>query len=168
MNLEKILVIRLSSIGDILLATPLLRVLRKRFPNATIDFVTKMQFLDLVKTNPHLDTIFTLDTRKGRKALAELKHTLRSESYDLVVDIHNNFRSVYLRRLPHALVVKIRKYKFKRFLLVKFGWNLYRVISPVYKRYINTVAQFGVKDDGFGLEFFPDGNIVFNHSENSL
>lgn len=160
MNVERILIIRLSSIGDILLASPLLRVLRRRFPQATIDFVTKSQFVDLVRTNPHLNHIYTLDTRKGRAALAHLKSTLRNESYDLVVDIHNNFRSIYLRRLPNAAVVKIQKYKFKRFLLVKLGWNVYKTITPVYQRYINTVVPFGVEDDGLGLEFFPDPEVA--------
>jgi len=160
LNVERILIIRLSSIGDILLASPLLRVLRRRFPQATIDFVTKRQFVDLVRTNPHLNHIHTLDTRKGRAALAELKSTLRNKSYDLMVDIHNNFRSVYLRRLPNATVVKIRKYKFKRFLLVKLGWNVYKKITPVYQRYINTVAPFGVEDDGLGLEFFLDPDVA--------
>ncbi len=159
MNVQNILVIRLSSIGDILLTSPLVRVLRKRFPHANIDFVTKRQFHDLVRTNPHLNTIFTLDTGQGRAALVQLKKTLAAQQYDLVVDIHNNFRSMYLRKLK-ARVVKVRKYKLKRFLLVKFGWNLYKTVTPVYRRYINTVSAFGVKDDGLGLEFIPDPEIA--------
>ncbi len=157
-NAQKILVIRLSSIGDILLASPLIRSLRRRFPEATIDFVVKSQFADLLRTNPHLDTIFTLDTKQGRSAMKTLRRELRAKGYDLVVDIHNNFRSGFLRRLG-ARIVKVRKYKFRRFLLVKFGWNLYRRVRPVYRRYIDAVADFGVADDGQGLEFFPDAAV---------
>jgi len=155
-NPKKILILRLSSIGDILLATPLIRALWKRFPEAQIDFVVKSQFAELLRTNPHLNKLYSLDTKKGRSALKKLRQTLRGQRYDLVVDIHNNFRSGCLRRQKSARIVKLRKYKVQRFFLVKLGWNFYRQITPVHQRYLDTVAGFGVYDDGQGLEFFPD------------
>ena len=156
---EKILILRLSSIGDILLSTPLIRSLRRRFPHARIDFVVKSQFAELLCTNPHLNELYTLDTKKGRPALSELRQRLRAQKYDLIIDIHNNFRSGYLRRQKNARIVTVRKYKLQRFLLVKFGWNFYRHITPAHRRYLNTVTEYGIFDDGQGLEFFPDADV---------
>ncbi|MBN1482843.1 lipopolysaccharide heptosyltransferase II [candidate division KSB1 bacterium] len=155
-TIKNILVIRLSSIGDILLASPLLRLLRQRFPDAHIDFVIKSRYVDAIRTNPHLDTVYPLETSAGHSALQEMRRQLRMHHYELVVDIHNNFRSHYLRKIPDAHVVVVNKYKWRRFLLVCFGWNLYKQIVPVYQRYINTVAHLGVEDDEEGLEFCID------------
>ena len=158
-NPEKILILRLSSIGDILLTTPLIRRLDQAFPGAQIDFVVKSQFADLLRTNPHLDKLYTLDAKKGWPALRKLRRMLRLQKYNLVIDIHNNFRSRCLRRQKNARIVKVRKYKVQRFFLVKFGWNFYRKITPVHQRYMDTVAETGIFDDGRGLEFFPDQGV---------
>ena len=97
-DINHILVIRLSSIGDILLTTPLLRGLRTRFPRARIDFVVKKQFIDLLANNPHIDTIFQLDVRK-KYALKEL----HQEGQTIIMVTHNRDnlqwfdRTVYLR-----------------------------------------------------------------------
>ncbi|MDZ7370934.1 MAG: glycosyltransferase family 9 protein [candidate division KSB1 bacterium] len=152
----RILILRLSSIGDILLTTPLLRVLRDRYPKARIDFVIKSKFLDLMRTNPHLDRLWPLQAEKGFAELRSLKRQLESVDYDVILDLHNNFRTVYLRTGLGAPVFKLRKYKIKRFLLVKFGIDLYRRIRPVYLRYLDAAAMLGVGDDGRGLEFFID------------
>jgi len=152
---QKILVIRLSSIGDILLTTPLLRNLRKRFPDAGIDFVVKKQYIDLIDNNKNIDRIYSLDTSQGFRALKELRKQIVSNSYDLIIDIHKNFRSYYLRSFSGAEVVTFPKFRIKRFLLVKFGINLYKEIIPVYQRYMLAVAKFGISDDGQGLDFFP-------------
>jgi lipopolysaccharide heptosyltransferase II len=154
---KKILVIRLSSIGDILLTTPLLRVLRRKFPDALIDFIIKAQYADLLRTNPHLNELITLDTETGQEGLQEIRKRIRATGYDLVIDIHKNFRSFYLRRcLRHAVVVTHNKQLVKRFLLVKTGLNLYREIVPMHQRYIRAVQRWGIVDDGMGLEFFLD------------
>jgi len=145
--------------GDILLTSPLLRVLKKSFPEAKIDFIVKSQYADLVRTNPHVDSVYALDTAEKDAGLKKMRRQLRAVGYDLVVDAHDNFRSHTLRRLPGAQVVQLKKYKVARFFLVKFGWNLYREIVPVYRRYIDAVAPFGVEDDGHGLEFFLDQTV---------
>jgi lipopolysaccharide heptosyltransferase II len=168
--LTRILILRLSSIGDIVLASPLIRALRRRFPQAQIDFVVKMQFVDLVRSNPRLDTVLTLDTKQGPRALKQLKKNLLSRSYDLIIDIHNNFRTAYLRRISGASVVILKKYKLRRFLLVKFGLDFYRRVVPVYQRYIDSVAALQVQDDGRGLEFFvaPDALVQIVSTLSSL
>lgn len=158
-TIQNILVIRLSSIGDVLLTSPLLRLLRQRFPHASIDFVIKSRYIDVIRTSPYLDNIYQLDTSQGFSALKEMREQLRVHRYDLVVDIHNNFRSHYLRKIPGADIVVIKKYKWQRFLLVWCGWNFYNIIVPVYQRYIHTVAHCGIEDDGQGLEFVLDAKV---------
>ena len=89
-NINNLLIVRLSSLGDILLTTPLLRTIKKSYPSIEIDFVIRSEFGDLLKLNPHLRDvyIFHSDKRKNK----ELKNQLCGNRYDLVLDMQNNFR----------------------------------------------------------------------------
>jgi heptosyltransferase-2 len=167
MKFHKILIIRLSSIGDIVLATPLVRVLRKKFQDSQIDFIVKKEFSELLRYNPHITNLIELDTSKGFKELLRLKHQILKEKYDLIIDIHNNFRSVFLRTFSGAKVVKINKRVFKRFLLIKFKINLYKNAIPVAERYIETVTRFSIKNDNQGLDIFVPAEII-NVAKNKI
>lgn len=160
MEFNKILIIRLSSIGDIVLSTPLIRLLRKKFPSAQIDFVVKKEFSELLKFNPHLTNLIEFDASNGFKELLRLRYQILKERYDLIVDIHNNLRSVFLRTLSGAMVLKVDKRVFKRLLLVKFKINLYKNIIPVAERYIETVSQLSIKNDNQGLELFVPNDVI--------
>ena len=160
MKFNKILIIRLSSIGDIVLATPLIRVLRQKFQNSQIDFIVKKEFSELLRYNPHITNLIELDTSKGFKELLRLKRKILKEKYDLIVDIHNNFRSIFLRTFSGAKVVRVNKRVFKRFLLVKFKINLYKNAIPVAERYIETIEKFSIKNDNQGLEIFVPDEII--------
>jgi lipopolysaccharide heptosyltransferase II len=154
---NKILIIRFSSIGDIVLSTALLRVARARFPNAQIDFLTKREYADLVRSNPNINHVYEFNSAGGFAGLRELKKKLRTEQYDLVVDIHNSLRSRYVRNGIAPKVVTINKHLWARFLLVKFKWNVYRHIISVADRYVESLKEYGVVNDGKGLELFiPD------------
>jgi ADP-heptose:LPS heptosyltransferase len=96
-TLHNILIIRLSSIGDIILTTPLLRCVRNAFPDATITFVVKKQYAELLSSSPHIDHLIAFDHKKGFSELKKLKIELRAEKFDLFIDIHKNLRSFYLR-----------------------------------------------------------------------
>ena len=80
----KILIIRLSSIGDIILSTPFIRQVRNRFPNAQIDFVIKDIFKDLLKFNPHINNLYNLQIHKNKSELSALRKKFEKESYDVV------------------------------------------------------------------------------------
>lgn len=151
---HKILIIRLSSIGDILLATPLIRVLRKKFPGAQIDFLTKSRFRELLENNPHLNRLLLFDDQAGFAELRRIKREIQQQNYDWLVDIHGNTRSAYLKWLTHfKQTFTFNKRKLRRFVLVQFKKNLFSKILPVYQRYIEPLNPFGVEDDGAGLEF---------------
>ena len=149
---SKILIIRLSSIGDILLATPLIRILRKKFPDAQIDFLTKSRFAELLQTNPYLNQVFQFDDTGGFRELKRIKKLIKKTNYDWFVNIHNNLRTVYLSSFnPISHKFKLNKRGIRRLFLVKFKWNFYRNTTPAHQRYIEPLNSFGVVDDGNGL-----------------
>ncbi len=154
---DKILIIRFSSLGDIILASPLIRVLRAAYPHADIDFLVKSEYADLLRSNPHLSSIIELKTGEHDE-LRSLKQQIRSRRYDLIIDIHNSLRSRFVRLFSGARSVRvIRKRAVVRFLLVKFKWNLYGETISVADRYLETVEFLGLPNEAQGLEVFvPD------------
>ena len=149
---DKILIIRFSSLGDIILASPLVRILRAAYPLARIDFLVKSEYAELLKFNRALSSVIELKT-SNREELKELKRRIRSERYDVIVDIHNSLRSRYLRWFSAAGRIRVvNKRAIQRFALVAFRWNLYRSVIPVSDRYLETVRSLGLRDDGLGPE----------------
>lgn len=156
---EKILIIRLSSIGDILLSSPLIRCLRNKFPNSQIDFLVRNDYSELVKYNPHINTVIEFDTRGGFNSLKKLTHQLKQENYNVVLDIHNSLRSRYIRYFSKPQSVHIvDKRTPARFCLVNFKVNLYKKDVPVAERYIETAKELGVENDTIGLEVYIQDN----------
>jgi lipopolysaccharide heptosyltransferase II len=155
----KILVVRLSSIGDIILTTPLLRSVRNAFPAAEITYVVKKEFVELLSYSPYIDHLITFDKSKGFKELRMLKNRLQSQKFDIFLDIHKNLRSRYLRICLHAKqITSYSKQIFNRTLLIWFHINRYKHIKPVYMRYFESVKDFGIDYDGGGTEVFVPEN----------
>jgi ADP-heptose:LPS heptosyltransferase len=90
MNPNKILIIRLSSIGDIILTTPVVRSLKKGLPDSEIHFLVKEEYKDLLIDNPWIDKIHTWNNQPS-KTISELK----KEHFDLVIDLHKNLRKIH-------------------------------------------------------------------------
>ncbi len=154
----KILVLRFSSIGDIILSSPLLRVLRKRFPQSQIDYATRKDYAELIRSNQNINYTYELDTDEGIRGLWALRKRIRDEGYDLIVDIHGSIRSLFITACPGASrIVRVDKRKRERVTLVRHKKDVYDRIVPVSQRYIETVLEFGVTDDGKGTEIqLPD------------
>lgn len=146
---KKILIIRFSSIGDIVLTTPVLRVLRARFPDAEIHYLTKPQLVALLKYNPNLNEVLTL-----KKTLWETFLFLRKQKYDYILDLHNNLRSNLLTTAlmrPKSVLDKQNTAKYK---IVK--WKQKIVVPHIVSRYLATLQPLGITepDDGGGLDIF--------------
>lgn len=144
----KFLVIRFSSIGDIVLASPVFRCLKKQIMTADVHLLTKSAFSMVTASNPYIDKFFYYD-----KNLDEVIEQLKKEEYDYVIDLHNNFRSFKVKRALGVKSYTIDKLNFQKFLLTK----LHIDIMPkrhITLRSLDTVAAFGVKDDGAGLDYF--------------
>jgi heptosyltransferase-2 len=153
-QITKALIIRLSSVGDVILASLLVRAFRRRFPACRLDFVVKDACSELVRFNPHITNVLTFPDRGSRAELLQLRTMICETGYDLIVDIHDSIRSRVVT-FGHPKTVRMNKRKIARFLLVRTGFNLYPFLggSPaVSDRYLETVRPFGVTDDGQGLE----------------
>ena len=156
-NPDRILILRLSSIGDILLSSFFIRQVAKTFPKSKIDFVIKEQFGDLVKFNPNLDQVYYVQPEKGYAQLYQLRNELKSNKYNLVFDLHNNLRTRFLLTgLSKSKKRKINKDKIIRALLVRFKINGYKEIKSIPIRYLETGKEVGINDDMNGLELFWD------------
>ncbi len=152
----------MSSIGDIVLSSLLVRAMRKRFPQSRIDFLVKQEYADLIRHNPHLSNVIEFPKGGTLADLRCLRKEIQSGEYSLIVDIHDSVRSRYLC-FGAKNVVRINKRKFARFLLVHFKWDVYKHVggSPsVAERYLEPVRHLGVENDGGGLELFPDEKDV--------
>lgn len=145
--MQKILIIRFSSIGDIVLTTPVIRCLKKQ-RNAEVHFLTKKQYRPLLEANPYLDNIFSINKRVG-----EVLPALKRENYDCIVDLHKNIRSWQVRLALRKKTFSFQKLNFEKWLLVRFKINRLPNVHIV-DRYLKTVEPLGVKNDEHGLDYF--------------
>ncbi len=154
----KILIIRLSSIGDVILTTPVIRLLKKKFPYSRIDFVIKKEFAELVAFHPGINRCYIFDRQQNWKSLLEIRHAIDRVRYDLIVDLHKNFRSYFLTIGSRSRrIVRYRKDVVARFLYVKLRWALFNQNKlPLHQRYLKSLAPYHLDDDGEGLEIFWD------------
>jgi ADP-heptose:LPS heptosyltransferase len=151
--MQRILIIRFSSIGDIVLTSPVVRLLRNKFPQADIRFVTKADYADLVEHNPYLTGVFTL---KG--GLSGLIKELRGFKPDLVVDLHHNLRTRILRSVIGGKWLSFNKLNVEKWL--KVNTKLDRLPDKhIVDRYLETVSSLGIENDGKGLDFFTPESL---------
>ncbi len=144
----KILVIRLSSIGDIVLTTPVVRCIKQQLPGAEVHYLTKKQFEPLLSSNPYIDKLWLYEGEFGK-----LIPQLRAEKFDFIVDLHKNQRSTLIKlRLcrPSGTFCKLN---IRKWLIVNLKWNILPDIHIV-DRYFGAVKKLGVKNDGKGLDYF--------------
>lgn len=146
--LKKILIIRFSSIGDIVLTSPVVRCIRQSMQDVEIHYLTKSSFSSIMENNPIVDKVHSYN-----KSIREVIPDLKKEKFDFVVDLHNNLRSARVKfalRRPSATFPKLN---FKKWLLVNFKKN-YMPRIHIVDRYFKAVEQLGVTNDGQGLDFF--------------
>lgn len=145
---KKILIIRFSSIGDIVLTTPVVRCLKKQLPGAEIHYITKKQFGQVLEGNHHIDKLWTIS-----KDIGEVVADLKKENFDFVVDLHKNLRSLRLRAALGKPAGSFNKLNKKKWLLVNLKINLLPHVHIV-DRYMKAVEKLGVTNDGQGLDYF--------------
>ena len=163
-QINRILIIRLSALGDVILSTLLIRNLKKQFPGAHMDFCTKDIYKTLMAANPYIDRIFSLSSGKDKTRQKQILSLIREQSYDLVIDLQGNFRSIVLSFFSKSKYkIRASMMRWRRFFLVRFGWNFYHGICPVPLRFLHTMRAWGVDDDGAGLDLWID-----KKSENSV
>ena len=144
----KFLIIRFSSIGDIVLTTPVIRCLKKQVPGAEIHFLTKESFHTVIDHNPYIDKLHVL-----AHSWELMIHELKLEEYDHIIDLHNNVRTLRVKRALDRPSHSFYKLNLQKFIYVNTKINVMPAIHIV-DRYLNTVKSFGVKNDGEGLDYF--------------
>jgi len=162
MNSEnpRILILRLSSIGDILLTTPFLQQVRNRFKQAHITYIVKKEFSDLLKYNPHINHLIKFDSSFGIAELLDLTRELKEKEFDIIFDLHNNLRTNRLTSTyKRYKVSKIKKDKFKRWLLIHLKVNLFKKIRTAPEKYRQTGQHYNIKDDNEKVQIFLNDDI---------
>ena len=154
-EVKNLLIIRLSSLGDILLASPLVRSIKKKYPEIKIDFILKEEYKEVLTFNPYIFRVLEYSTNRYEKKL--FLSRLDRNKYDMVVDLQNNFRSAEIKKIINAPSVKFNKSTIDKFLLVKFKINMLKKAPQIAVRYAETLDQFQL--DGEGLDLFLPSDI---------
>lgn len=160
-NFSRVLLVRFSSLGDVLLTTPLVRALKRRLGSAEIEYFVKSESAPLLRNNPHISRIHELEGGGFGAFSEKVRGIGESGAYDLVIDLHRNPRSWYTRhRLPSKQWAKMRRDRFRRWLLVHLGIDRYgKLIDPVPVRYFSALDGLfnpPLLPDNKGLEIFLD------------
>ena len=144
----KILVVRFSSIGDIVLTTPVVRCLKAQIDNAEIHYVTKIQYQSILQDNPYIDKFILL-----QESLADLIQDLKKEKYDVVIDLHNNLRTRILKWKLGVRSFSFNKLNIEKWLMVNLKIN-HLPDQHIVDRYLETTKSLGIKNDALGLDYF--------------
>jgi len=151
----KFLIIRFSSIGDIVLTTPVVRCLKKQIATAEVHYLTKAAFRPILAANPYIDKIHVLEDE-----LAAIVPALEQEDFDYVIDLHHNQRSWRVKKALGKKFFSFNKLNIEKWLLTTFHWDL-MPDKHIVDRYLDTLRVFDVKNDGAGLDYFiPQEDLV--------
>ncbi|MBX9850921.1 MAG: glycosyltransferase family 9 protein [Cytophagaceae bacterium] len=157
--MPKILIIRFSSIGDIVLTTPVVRNIKKQIPGAELHYCTKSKFKSVLEHNPYIDKFHFLEDD-----LSDLISRLKKENFDTVIDLHRNLRSFIIKTSLNKKSYTFDKLNFKKWLLVNLKINKLPKIHIV-DRYMKVVEKLAVKNDNEGLDYFMNEKDMVNLSD---
>jgi ADP-heptose:LPS heptosyltransferase len=145
----KVLIIRFSSIGDIVLTTPIIRCLKKQLPaDSEVHYLTKPSYASLLIQNPYIDKLLLLD-----EDLAVTIKEIKDETYDAIIDLHNNLRTLTIKIACDSPNYTFNKLNLRKFFLTSFKINFLPKIHIV-DRYFKAVAKLNITNDGEGLDYF--------------
>lgn len=151
----KILILRFSSIGDIVLTTPVIRCLKKQLPVSEIHYLTKSSYRSIIESNPFISQVISFE-----KKLDEVIPQLKKEKYDLIIDLHKNIRTAKLKTALRIKSHSFNKLNIEKWITVKTKQKNILPNQHIVERYLKTVKKLGVTNDEEGLDFF------FNEEDN--
>lgn len=155
----KVLVIRFSSIGDIVLTTPVIRCLKQQKEAIELHYLTKSVFKPILENNPYIDKVHTMD--EGLSAIIE---ELKQEKYDYIIDLHRNIRTLRVKRALNVMSYSFNKLNVRKWLLVNLKINMMPDKSIV-DRYFETVRSLGIVNDTKGLDYFIPEDVKVTHQD---
>ncbi len=146
--MPKFLIIRFSSIGDIVLTSPVVRCIKKQIPSAQVHYITKETFKSVIDNNPYVDKVYAID-----KDVSEVTGDLKKENYDFVIDLHHNLRSMQVKRALGNPSASFPKLNVEKWLKVNLKIDKLPDVHIV-DRYFEAVKSLNVKNDEAGLDYF--------------
>lgn len=156
-NNAKILVIRFSSLGDIVLTTPVYHNLKLSYPECKISVAVKEKFSDILEGNPYIDNLIVL---KNGESLFSLIKRIRSEDYDVFIDLHNKLRSFILRLFCGiSKIIVYRKNTISKYLYIKNSIKGKFLTEHTIEKYLNVLQEIGVHPTIKSPEIFIDQNL---------
>lgn len=155
----RLLFIRFSSIGDIVLTSPAIRCAKNQIPGVEIHFLTKLSMQDLVVGNPNIDYCHFLD-----QDIHDTIRSLQKIDFDYIIDLHHNFRTWKIKKALKVPSFTYKKLSVEKWLFTKLKMN-FLPKTHVCERYIDTLQFFNVSNDGQGLNFYYPNDFVFKASE---
>lgn len=155
----KVLVIRFSSIGDIVLTTPVVRCLKQQKPGVTLHYLTKKSYSSLLVNDPYIDKLFYLEDD-----LNVVIEELKKEKYDYVIDLHHNLRTLRVKKALNVRSYSFPKLNVQKWLLTNFKIDVMPDKSIV-ERYFEAVRPLGVHNDGKGLDYYLPKGQELTHND---
>lgn len=151
----KFLIIRLSSFGDIVLTTPVIRCLKKQYPQAEIHYLTRSTYAELLQANPYIDRLHL-----SGSSVERILPNLQQQDFDTIIDLHHNLKTLRIKKALRKPVHAYYKLNVEKWLRTALKINCLPDVHVV-DRYLHTVEPFGVRNDGAGLDYFiPDSDRV--------
>ncbi len=152
---KKILILRFSSIGDIVLTTPVLRCIKTQFPETEIHYATKKQYASILSANPYITKLHVFEDKK----LPVLMDALAKEKFDLVIDLHHNLRTFLIKNNLNIPSSSFKKINFQKWLMVQLKINRLPE-KHIVDRYLDAANELGIVNDGKGLDYFIPANEI--------
>lgn len=134
-----------------------MRCLKKQMPQCSIHYLTKKAHVGLLTNNPYIDKVHVLNKHPLLKGLE-----LRAENFDLIIDLHHNLRTFFIKKALYIQSYSFPKLNIEKFLLVQLKINHLPDLHIV-DRYLSTLKPLGISNDGEGLDYFiPEKDVLEN------
>ncbi len=146
--MTKVLIIRFSSIGDLVLTSPVIRCIKKQLPACELHYATKKQYHSVLRFNPYIDKIHLLEN-----SIEDLINQLIKERFDYIIDLHGNLRSLWIKWSLDATSYTFNKLNIRKWITVNLKWNVMPKVHIV-DRYMQACKALNIFNDGQGLDYF--------------
>jgi heptosyltransferase-2 len=144
---RRIAVLRLSSLGDVILALPVTHELARAFPGARLDFWTKEEYADVVRFDPAIAHVRSLE-RDARRVEDLVSMSAELEDCDLIVDLHGNLRTRLLTFRQRALILRSASCRVGRARWVRARWTRPGPVPHALERYARSLRPIGLTSTG--------------------
>ena len=139
---QKILIVRFSSLGDIVQSTSPLKTIRKVFTNSQITFLTLKEYVPLLEQHPDIDLLISIKRKHKFKRLIEIRNYLKSKKFSIIFDLHNSIRSNIVTYQISEKIYRIKKPRLLRFLLFFFHLNKFNPNFSILRLYHYNIGPF--------------------------